>query len=117
MTTVENQKVVTTKSALHNKDNIYAPINLEAAEEAMNLLKPNTFKFWFYLAKNQNNYTFALSRVDACKFCKFSKPTYLGCVQELIDVGYLVNTSGNHYDFYEKLPPQNDFIEVTIKKG
>lgn len=56
------------------------------------------------MAKNQNNYTFALSCKDACDFCKMSKPTYLACVNELITSGYLVNTSGNHYDFFEQLP-------------
>jgi hypothetical protein len=44
-----------------------------------------------------------------------TKPTYLTGVQELIDAGYLVNTNGNHYDFYEKLPEVNE-IEVTVKK-
>lgn len=114
MTTVANQKTITTKGAVHDKDNIYAKVGIEAAAAAMELLKPNTFKVWFYLAKNQNNYTFALSAVDCCKFCNMSKPTYLSCVQELIEVGYLVNTSGNHYDFYEALP--QDTITVTIKK-
>lgn len=114
METVANQKTITTKGAKHDKDNIYAALNIEAMGQAMELLKPNTFKVWCYLAKNQNNYTFALSCVDTCKFCNMSKPTYLSCVQELISVGYLVNTSGNHYDFYEKLP--EDCIEVTVKK-
>ena len=114
MTTVANQKTITTKGAPHDKDNIYAKVGIEAAGVAMELLKPNTFKVWFYLAKNQNNYTFALSAVDCCKYCNMSKPTYLSCIQELIEKGYLVNTSGNHYDFYESLP--EDTITVTIKK-
>lgn len=114
MTTVANQKTITTRGAKHDKDNIYAMLNIEAAGAAMELLKPNTFKLWFYLAKNQNNYTFALSAVDAMRYCNISKPTYLSCVQELIDVGYLVNTSGNHYNFFEALP--EDDITVTIKK-
>ena len=114
METVANQKTITTKGAAHDTQNIYGKLNIEAAAEAMELLKPNTFKVWFYMAKNQNNYTFALSCVDTCKFCNISKPTYLSCIQELISVGYLVNTSGNHYDFYEKLP--QECIEVTVKK-
>lgn len=114
METVANQKTITTKSAKHDKENVYAVLGIEAAGEAMELLKPNTFKLWFYMAKNQNEYTFALSCVDACKYCNMSKPTYLSCVQELINVGYLVNTGGNRYDFYEKLP--QDCIEVTVKK-
>lgn len=91
-------------------------INIEAMQQAMVLLKPNTFKLWCYMAKNQNNYTFSLSCVDVCNFCKMSKPTYLECVQQLIDVGYLVNTSGNNYDFYEKLPEEEQ-LQITIKKS
>ena len=52
MTTVANQKTITTKGAKHDKDNIYGMINVEAAGEAMEILKPNAFKVWFYLAKN-----------------------------------------------------------------
>ena len=114
METVANQKTITTKSAKHDKNNIYATLNIEAMEQAMALLKPNTYKVWCYLAKNQNGYEFALSCVDACRFCKMSKPTYLAAIQELIATGYLTNTGGNHYDFYEKLPDET--IEITIKK-
>lgn len=116
MMTYENQKTITTKGAPHDRNNIYAALNIEAMEEAMTLLKPNTFKLWCYMAKNQNNYTFALSCADACKFCNMTKPTYLKGVQELVEVGYLVNTNGNHYDFYEKLPEVEE-IEITVKKS
>jgi hypothetical protein len=116
METVANQKTITTKGAAHDKDNIYGAFNVEAMEEAMALLKANTFKLWCYMAKNQNNYTFALSCVDACRFCKMSKPTYLASVQELIQVGYLVNTTGNHYNFFEKLPQEEEVI-ITVNKS
>ena len=112
----EGQKSITTKGAKHDKQNTYGIISIEAMQEAMTLLKPNTFKLWCYMAKNQNNYTFSLSCVDVCNFCKMSKPTYLDCVQQLISVGYLVNTQDNHYDFYEKLP-EEDKLEITIKKS
>lgn len=79
-------------------------------------LKPNTFKLWCYMAKNQNNYTFALSSTDACAFCKISKPTYLQGIQELIDTGYLVNTNGNSYDFYEEIP-EEEVITITVKRS
>lgn len=116
MEVAPNQKTITTKSAKHDKQNIYAVLNIEAMQEAMTLLKPNTFKLWCYMAKNQNNYTFALSCIDACGFCKMTKPTYLKCIQELIETGYLVNTNGNHYDFYEKLPVVENTLEITVKK-
>ena len=52
METVANQKTITTKAAKHDKNNIYAMLNIEAMGVAMELLKPNTFKVWCYLAKN-----------------------------------------------------------------
>ncbi len=118
METNPNQKTITTKGAEHanTKTGKYGLFNINAMQEAMTLLKPNTFKLWCYMAKNQNNYTFALSCVDACGFCKMTKKTYLSCVQELIDTGYLINTNGNHYDFYEKLPKVEE-IQVTVKKS
>lgn len=117
METNPNQKTITTKGAEHanTKTGKYGLFNINAMQEAMTLLKPNTFKLWCYMAKNQNNYTFALSCVDACGFCKMTKKTYLTCVQELIDTGYLVNTNGNHYDFYEKLPKVEE-MQITVKK-
>lgn len=116
METVPNQKTITTKSAKHDKENVYACLNIEAMEIAMSQLKPNTFKLWCYLAKNQNNYTFALSCVDACKFCGISSSTYQRSMAELIEVGYLVNTEGNHYDFFE-MKPEEKVIEITVKKA
>lgn len=116
MNTVPNQKVITTKGAKHDKNNIYATLNIRAMEIAMSTLKPNAFKLWCYMAKNQNNYTFALSGADACEFCNFGKNTYLTSVKELIENGYLVNTHGNSYDFYEMLPIEEE-LEITIKKA
>ena len=52
METVANQKTITTKGAKHDKENIYAMLNIEAMGAAMEQLKPNTFKVWCYLAKN-----------------------------------------------------------------
>ena len=116
METVPNQKTITTKSAKHDKENLYAVTSIEAMSEAMVNLDGSAFKLWSYMAKNQNNYTFALSRVDACRFCGMSKPTYLKAIQNLIETGYLVETSPNHYDFYEKLPEQKEEIVITVKK-
>lgn len=114
MNTVPNQKVITTKGALHNKDNVYAMLNIEALNLAMSILSPNTFKLWCYMAKNQNNYTFALSSKDVCQICNMSTSTYKKGINELIDNGYLVNTCGNSYDFYEMLP--DEVLNITIKK-
>ena len=112
--TYENQKTITIKGAQHDEKNIYAKLNIEAMKTACLMLKPNTFKVWCYVAKNQNNYTFALSCIETCKFCNMSKPTYLQCIRELIKVGYLQNTKGSHYNFYEMLP--DEALQITVKK-
>lgn len=116
MVTYENQKTITTKGAEHDKANKYGVFNIDAMFDAMTLLSDKGFKVWCYMAKNQNNYTFALSCKDVCEKCKMTKPTYLKCVQELIQSGYLVETSSNHYDFFEKLPEEEE-VEVTVKKA
>jgi hypothetical protein len=74
-------------------------------------LKGETFKLWCYINKNQNNHTFALSKVDAIKWGIGSKSSYDRAVRELIEKGYLVETSSNHYNFYEK--PKDEVIYIT----
>lgn len=98
-----NQRIITTKKELCNKDNIYTLINLEALQKAMKILKPTTFEMWVYLGKNQDNHTFALSKVDCLSWCNFSASTYQSAFKELIETGYLVQSKdgSNHYDFYE----------------
>jgi hypothetical protein len=76
-------------------------------------LKGEAFKLWCYMAKNQNNHTFALSKVDAIKWGIGSKSSYDRAVAELIEKGYLVETSSNHYDFYEM--PNSEVIYITKK--
>lgn len=116
MTTYENQKVVQVNGAVHNAQNKYAMLNIEAMEKAMVLLKASTFKLWCYMAKNQNNFTFALSCVDACRFCKMSSKTFHEGIKELQEVGYLVADGGNHYQFYEMLPEKEE-ISITVNKA
>jgi hypothetical protein len=71
-----------------------------------------------YLGKNQNNYTFALSKVDTLKWCGFSKGTYKNAFDELVEKGYLVqaNKGSNHYDFYEVPREDEQQPVITIHK-
>jgi hypothetical protein len=52
MNTYENQKVITTKGAKHDKNNLYATLNIDAMFDAMSLLSDKGFKVWCYMAKN-----------------------------------------------------------------
>ena len=83
-------------------------------QEAMLKLGGNAFKMWCYLGKNQNNYTFALSKVDTLAWCGFSKNTYTAAFKELVEEGFLVasDSKKNHYDFYEV--SQKKEVEPTI---
>ena len=80
-------------------------------------LKGEAFKLWCYMAKNQDNYTFALSFIDAVKWGIGSKSSYDRAVKELIAKGYLVMTSSNHYTFYELPIANKEEMIITIKKA
>lgn len=113
MYTSANQKTIKVLKEKCDKENLYAIFNLEALNAAMLDLKGESFKLWCYLNKNQNEYTFALSKVDALKWGIGSKSSYDRAIAELIEKGYLVETSSNHYDFYEM--PKEEVIFVTKK--
>ena len=102
MDTSENQKVIIVQKSSADKNHPYSIMSQAAVSKAL-LLKGSDLKLWLYLASNQNNYTFALSRVDVCRSTGMSKPTYLKSVQSLIDLGFLVESkeNSNTYYFYE----------------
>lgn len=99
--TVPNQKVVKVNKEPCSKSNLYTAINLKAMEQAAINLDAGAFKLWVYFAKNQNNYNFALSSKDVEETFGMKIKQYNNAVETLIEKKYLVNTSGNNYDFYE----------------
>ena len=115
MATVANQKTIKIQKEKCDKANLYAPYNLDALQSAAIDLKGEAFKLWIYLGKNQNGYTFALSKVDAIKGGVGSKSSYDRAVKELIEKGYLVETSPNHFDFFE-VPKVEEMI-ITVHKA
>lgn len=116
MPTVPNQKTIKVNKERCDSQNKYTPINLNALQYAMIDLKGESLKLWLYIGKNQANYTFGLSKVDAIRWGIGSKSSYDRAVRELIDKGYLVETSSNHYDFYEIPPLAKEEIVVTVRK-
>lgn len=110
----QNQKTITVEKERCDKNHLYAMVNLDALKGAMLDLKGESFKLWCYLDKNQNGYTFALSKVDALSWGIGSKSSYDRAVAELISKGYLVKTVGNHYNFYER--PKEEALVITINK-
>lgn len=111
MNTVPNQKTIQVQKEKSGKDNLYSIFNLEALHAAMINLKGESFKLWCYINKNQSGHTFALSKVDAISWGIGSKSSYDRAVKELIDKGYLVQTTSNHFDFYEL--PKEEVVYIT----
>ena len=89
---------------------------MNALQYAMIDLKATGFKLWCYMNKNQDGHTFALSAVDAIKWGVGCRKSYDNAVKELIEKGYLVETSSNHFTFYE-LPHSKEIIVTVNKSG
>ena len=115
MTTVANQNVATINKEVCNKDNLYTTNNLEALQKAMADLSGAELKVWLYFAKNQNGYKLAVSPADATTW-GIPKSSFHKAFTALKDKGYLVETSPNHFDFYE-MPKEEQEIIVTINKA
>ena len=101
---VANQKIIQlAPRTARDKIHLYATINLDALQAAMQVLNGSGLKLWLYLNKNQNNYKLELSRV-ACAGWGIKKDSYYSAVDELIKKGFLVQDhyGSNVYWFYEK---------------
>lgn len=96
-----NQKHITVKKANCSKTELYAMYNLDAMQNAMKELSGESFKLWCYLGKNQNGYSFDLSKVAALNFGIGSKSSYDRGVRDLIQKGFLVEIGKNNYRFIE----------------
>lgn len=99
--TVPNQKVVKVKKEICDKQHLYATINLEAMEQAAQMLDAGAFKLWCYFAKNQNNFEFALSSKDVLETFGMKIKQYNNAMDELKTKGFLTCESGNRYTFNE----------------
>ena len=106
--TVPNQRVITVHKEPTDKQHLYTKNNLEAIDEASRTLKSlGGFKLFIYLAKNQDNYNFALSSSDFQEWSGLSRSAYTTAFNELVEHGYLVSENNNNiYEFYEKPVPK-----------
>lgn len=105
MNTVPNQLVITVQKEKADKQHLYSCINLEALDlAAVQLKSVGAFKLWMYIAKNQNQYEFALSRADFMRWSGVSSGTYQTAVQTLKELHFLIPslTQKNKWIFYEK---------------
>ena len=103
--TVPNQRIITIDNKMpcndKSKDNYYARINLNAMDAAAQKLDAGAFKLWIYFAKNQEGYEFALSSKAVEETFGMKIKQYTNAFNQLVELGYLVNTNGNNYAFRE----------------
>lgn len=120
----EGQKVLLVSKQPCDKNHYYSVINLESIDYAALHLKGVPFQMWLYIAKNQNNYEFALSCNAFMDWCGCSKPTYLSAVKELEAKRFLVREQNekyeNYFTFYEMpdkdvaYPEDRDDVKVKF---
>lgn len=111
--TYPNQRTVTIHKEPLNKN--FLSINLDVLREACMRLTPHELKLYIYLASNANNYNLALSQVAVTEAVNLPRSTYYDQVKNLINKGYLVQRSGNHYDFYEL--PQTTMKSSIVRES
>ena len=81
-------------------------INLIALKEAMHSLTPKAFELWLYFSKNQNGYSFYLSKVDFLNWSNIASTSYYNAFNELVKGNYLIpvdkeNQEPKRYNFFE----------------
>lgn len=69
-------------------------------------LCPHALLLYLYLASNADNYELALSPAAITADVGMPRSTYHDQFRVLVNKGYLVNTHGNSYDFFEKPQPR-----------
>lgn len=108
MTTVPNQNVVEVHKEPCDKNHIYAMINIEASQMAMKDLTPVQFQVWYYFAKNQAGYVFAVSPAAALNEFGIKKDSFQKAVAVLREKGYLVPNpaKGKNYWIFHEIPEE-----------
>lgn len=98
--TYPHQRVVNVRREPINAD--FLGIKNENWQYAARDLKPYGCMLYLYLASNRNNYKLALSPAAVRQAIGMAQSTYRDQFNILLEKGYLVQTGGNTYDFFEK---------------
>lgn len=106
MNTVPYQKTV----IIHKErpESNFIQISNEHWMEFNKAYGPYALQVYLYLAKNADGFNLALSQVAAENDAGIKRTTFHKYIDLLIREGYLVQRSGNTYDFYETPREQKD---------
>lgn len=115
--TVPNQRIVHIHRERPAAD--FLGIKNENWKAATRDLSAYALKLYLYLAANADNYQLALSQAAIREEIGMACSTFHDQFHILVDKGYLVNTHGNTYDFFEKPQPRADKqgFEVRTPNG
>ena len=82
---------------------------MTATQRALQNLRDSSFRLWFYLAKNKDEFELGLSQ-KACANWGLKKDSYYRAVQELKQKGYLI-LENEVWHFYEEPKEQ---VEISV---
>ena len=102
--TVPNQRVIRVHRERASSD--FLGIKNERWMAASRILGATALRLYLYLASNADNYLLALSPLALERDVGMPRSTFYDQFRKLVNCGYLVQTGGNQYDFYEV--PQSD---------
>ena len=97
--TVPNQRTIRINREEAKSD--FLGIKNENWQSAARDLGAHSLMLYLYLASNKNDYRLALSPVAVFDAIGMPRSTFHDQFKKLVNKGYLVETSSNHFDFYE----------------
>jgi hypothetical protein len=101
MQTHPNQKIITIKKPQYT--NNFLQIGIADWQRASQLLSPNAFLLYLYLASNANDFKLVLSPILVQNATGMSKSSYNRSISELRELGYMRNID-SHWEFSPNLP-------------
>ena len=96
MQTHPNQKIITINKPPYT--NNFLQIGIAEWQRAAQLLSPNAFLLYLYLASNADGYKLALSPILVAEATGMSKSSYARSLKELREAGY-VRQIDSHWEF------------------
>ena len=102
-----NQKIVYIGNRVErDATHPYTEQSIEAMAHAARELSGDRFKVWMYLSKNRDDFVLELSQKDLLKW-GVKKDTYQRAVNDLIELGYLVQIDEKRNEWrFEEFPEE-----------
>lgn len=102
----------------HDKENIYSKRNKACEMEVWKQFHRNSgaLAVWYWITSNNDSFRFAFSPQAVANDYGVSADVARSGFNKLIEMGYLVETSNNHYVFYEKARTQEELHIMKLAR-